>query len=287
MKDTLDHLQPLISVYIPTFNRPLALISAIESVVNQTYRNVEIIVVNDGDPLPESTITYIEKSGVTLISTKGREGACVARNTAILAATGEYVTGLDDDDTFTPERLEEFYNWTATHGAMCLFSNYIYVEPNKHKKRSCNYSEIDENTIFKGNFINNQVFAPKRFFVDSGLFDESLPAWQDYDMWIRMIKNFGPAILLDNYSYIMDGSADIRISKSPASVEKAIAIFIKKYPEYQQEKYLAYAVYSKQTYYSIAINWKEFWLMFKHLSKITTGRLLLSKLIYRLFKVAI
>jgi glycosyltransferase involved in cell wall biosynthesis len=278
---------PLISVYIPTFNRPDVLKKAVDSVLNQTYPNVEILVVNDGDTLPEQISYYLKNNNVIQLRTQGRQGACVARNKAIVAATGEYITGLDDDDTFTPERLAEFYYWTAKHGDACLFTNYIYVETDKRKKRRCNYSEIDENIIFQGNFINNQVFAPKRFFVDSGLFDESLPAWQDYDMWIRMIKNFGPAVLLDNYSYIMDGSADIRISKSPVSVEKAITIFIKKYPEYQQEKYLAYAFYSKQTYYSIAINWKDFWLMFKHLNKISTCRLLWSKTIYRLFKVTI
>ena len=272
---------PLISVYIPTFNRPDVLKKAVDSVLNQTYPNVEILVVNDGDTLPEQISYYLKNNNVIQLRTQGRQGACVARNKAIVAATGEYITGLDDDDTFTPERLAEFYNWTAKHGDACLFTNYIYVETDKRKKRRCNYSEIDENIIFQGNFINNQVFAPKRFFVDSGLFDETLPAWQDYDMWIRMIKNFGPAILLDNYSYIMDGSADIRISKSPVSVEKAITIFIQKYPEYQQEKYLAYASFNKQAYFTIGIEIKEFYLMLKYLNKTSIFRLLVEKLLFK------
>lgn len=277
--------QQLISVYIPTFNRPELLKRAVASVLAQTYPNVEILVVNDGDELPQNVVTYFDENNVRYFKTLGKQGACVARNIAIKNANGYFITGLDDDDEFTPDRLSLFMQATEQHGEVNLFSNYLYLEKNARKERKCTHRLITEELIYQGNYINNQMFAPKKYFIEAGLFDENLPAWQDYDMWIRMIQKFGAAALVEEMTYIMDGSEDIRISKTPASIYKAIEIFFNKHKAYENHQYQASIYFNKHIYFSIPINMSEFLLMFKHLNKKKVTKLLIEKFLFRVFKI--
>jgi glycosyltransferase involved in cell wall biosynthesis len=107
-------MEPLISVYIPTYNRLELLKRAVQSVQNQTYKNFEIIIVDDnssdgtqdflvGLAKVDSRICYFFKDK--------NSGACVSRNIAINLAQGELITGLDDDDYFLPHRLEFFLDY--------------------------------------------------------------------------------------------------------------------------------------------------------------------------------
>lgn len=104
----------LVSVIIPTYKRSDFLSRAIESVLNQTYKNIEIIVSDDN--LPESDfcketakkVKAFESTGkVKYIKTAGQTGGGAARNFAIKHCTGDYVTFLDDDDVFIPEKIEK------------------------------------------------------------------------------------------------------------------------------------------------------------------------------------
>src|SRR3954470_16498002 len=105
----------LVSIYIPTKNRLSLLKRAVDSVLAQTVRNIELIVVSDGSE--DETCDYIRsiKSDiqVQLIHNQKSLGACAARNQAIELAQGYYITGLDDDDYFMPHRIESFLNTWA------------------------------------------------------------------------------------------------------------------------------------------------------------------------------
>ncbi len=110
--------QPLISVIVPTCKRSDMLTRAVDSILNQTWQNIEIIVVNDNVPnsdydmsTRESLSKYEENSKVKIVFTTGLAGGGKARNLAIKNCTGEYVAFLDDDDRFLPEKLETQYNF--------------------------------------------------------------------------------------------------------------------------------------------------------------------------------
>lgn len=201
-----------VTVYIPTKNRKDVLAKAVESVLNQTYKDIEVIVVSDGST--DDTEAYLKHKSETdsrlryFIKAKS-EGAPAARNLAIKNATGEFITGLDDDDEFLPNRLELLVNYwvflknNAIHPSCLYTPDLIYrngIEADKSKK----LGHVSHEQLFERNYLGNQIFAPKSVFVEAGLFDEEMPAWQDMEFFYRVLKLFGTASLLDIPTQIVD-----------------------------------------------------------------------------------
>lgn len=105
---------PLVSVIIPTYARSQYICRAIDSVLNQTYKNIEVIVVDDNGENTENQLatfqtlkSYIDKEQITYITHKTNRNGSAARNTGIFNAKGEYICLLDDDDEFFPEKVEK------------------------------------------------------------------------------------------------------------------------------------------------------------------------------------
>lgn len=272
----------LVSIYIPSFNRPALLKRAVTSVLLQTYPHIEVVVANDGDELPQDLLDYLSQNDVIYLKTKGKEGACKARNMAIEVSKGKYITGLDDDDYFENSRIESFVKATTQHGDAIYFTGYTFLQGSVKKFRKPLFDNVSISEMLKKNYINNQVFAPKSYFVEAGGFDESLPAWQDFDMWIRMIKLFGDAKLIDTYDYVMDANTDVRISKNITAVCKAIDIFLLKHSEYQTNNCdKAYLFANKQNYPEAPLVLSEYLFMYKNLAPTLVTVLLLKKIIYK------
>ncbi|WP_158650917.1 glycosyltransferase family 2 protein, partial [Acinetobacter indicus] len=121
--------QPLVTVYIPTYNRLELLQRAVKSVQEQTYHNLEIIIVDDCST--DGTHEYLEKVSkedkrVRYFLKEKNSGACVSRNIAIKNSKGEFITGLDDDDYFERNRIEIFlHKWFSySEKYIALFSEY-------------------------------------------------------------------------------------------------------------------------------------------------------------------
>lgn len=230
---------PLVSVYIPTHKRPKLLKRAISSVVNQSYSNIEIIVSSDGEC--KDTKNVVDSFGaihknIRFISSKSNQGACATRNSAINVASGAYITGLDDDDFFSTTRIEEFVNNLA-ESQQILFSNYIIVDTYGVSTTEF-VKHIKISKLLKYNAIGNQIFCPTKFIREAGGFDISLPAWQDYDLWIRLISIFGHATGINNKSYTTDKThPHERISASMSSIESAYSIFQQKHLQYKSLRY--------------------------------------------------
>lgn len=204
----------LVTIYMPTKNRKQALERAVDSVLNQTYSNVELIVVNDGST--DDTAKYLLHKAaldnrLKFYNKSVSEGAPVARNLAISNAAGDFVTGLDDDDEFLPERIESFITYWELLTKLgikpaCLYAQDVVMRNGEKMFASQKKGSISFEDLFEFNFIGNQVFAPKKHFVEAGLFDTDLPAWQDLEMFMRILKNFGTAHLLDFASQLYDDS---------------------------------------------------------------------------------
>lgn len=205
--------RPLVSVYIPTKNRLRLLMRAVESVLAQTYPYVELIVADDGST--DGTRDYLsalEDDGrLRWIAMPSSMGACVARNFAIAASTGELVTGLDDDDFFLPPRIEDLVEkWlrqvaSGARNAGVFNPSRLLLQ---HGEEILFTGERETASDLKTqNRVGTHVLAPKAHFIGAGLFDPAMPCWQDWDMWQRMAALYGDFIGGGVPSYVWDMSA--------------------------------------------------------------------------------
>ncbi|WP_338589236.1 glycosyltransferase [Shewanella khirikhana] len=201
-------MQPLVSVYIPTCNRRELLERALNSVLAQTYPNVEIIISDDCSE--DDTQVFCEKlvsqhDNIVYLRNDKRSGACVARNRAINIAKGEFITGLDDDDYFLPERIADLYNGLITNNYQIVFSdnkvllNHGVLKVHKKKSKVC------KSDLLVQNYIGNQVFTYKKNFTKINGFNEAIPAWQDLECWFRLL-DVSDAYCIHSASYVVDVS---------------------------------------------------------------------------------
>lgn len=203
-----------ITVYMPTRNRVGLLAEAIASVRRQTYENWELIVVDDASI--DETATLLEQLAaeeprLSFIRNASSVGGAAARNRAILAATGDFVTGLDDDDRFCERRLEAFMGeWERLAGEgerpAFLYSHLNEYVNGRQVGIARKPGSVAYESMFSGNMVGNQIFAPRAHYIESGLFCEALPAWQDLEFFMRVLRKFGQASLVDAATYDFDNT---------------------------------------------------------------------------------
>jgi GT2 family glycosyltransferase len=182
-----------ISVIIPTYNREDFITRAIDSVLAQTYRDYEIIVVDDGST--DNTKDKVSKYGdrVRYMYQKNL-GPSASRNLGIQNAKGKYIAFCDSDDRFLPEKLEKQMDYIQKH-PNCLFLYTWYNQVN-HKGNidqirqpaHCNNREHLQYCLFTRKFTirTSTVIVHKSCFDQAGLFNERFLYSQDWDMWLRL-----------------------------------------------------------------------------------------------------
>jgi len=207
---------PLVAIYIPTFNRVELLKRAIESVLNQTYVNIEVIVVDDCSS--DTTIEYLESivlkdNRIRFFQNEKNSGACVSRNKAIIEAKGEFITGLDDDDEFTCDRIEKFLD--AYDDKYAFICSDFYVQEKFTRYIAMSKESIYFDDLLWENLVGPQIFVKKERLLTLNGFDIGLPSAQDYDMWLRLVEKYGPAKRVKEPMYIMHTEHDLpRITTS-------------------------------------------------------------------------
>lgn len=185
-------LEPEISVIIPTYNRLDFLKEAVKSVQEQSYLNFELIVVDDGST--DGTSEFLENAVVKSIIQENR-GVSVARNAGIRVAKGKYITFLDSDDSWQKNKLQRQVEFMTTHtDAMVCYTDEIWIRKgvrvNPKKKHGKHSGWIFEKCLPLCIVSPSSAFMRKEFFEEIGLFDESLPACEDYDLWLRASLQF-------------------------------------------------------------------------------------------------
>lgn len=223
----------LVSVYMPTKNRLASLRVAVDSVLAQTHREIELVVVDDGsrDGTPDYLHALAQSDGrVRFLRNETSAGPPAARNAAILRSEGAFVTGLDDDDRFLPNRVEAFLDYwelLTRHGERpsCLYALDV-SQVGGREVVTPKLARIGYDAMFESNLLGNQIFAPRAHFVEAGLFDTALPLWQDLEFFMRILQRFGPGRLLDLPTYVFDISPrDDRVSvTSPARLRRAFEL---------------------------------------------------------------
>lgn len=183
-----------VSIIVPTYNRAEYLPHALDSIFQQTYKNLEVIVVNDGST--DSTEQVLDKYKEKIIYlTKENGGKSSAVNLGLKYATGKYVWIFDDDDAALPRKLEVQIRKFQSDKSLGLIHTAAFCMDKKLSKvlSVWNPLKLPQKEILKtkllGCFFHGlTVIAKKEYFDQAGPWDERLIRAQDYDMWIRMAK---------------------------------------------------------------------------------------------------
>lgn len=241
-------MHELVTVVITTYKRPVEILSrAVTSVINQTYENVELFVVDDNRDddtciLIKNYIDNLDNVKVHYIKNGEPHGACSARNRGALAGKGKYIAFLDDDDEWKDSKLQEMLPAITGDIGFVYCGMDTYREEKKIEDSSIvKIGSNLEYQILKGNFIGGCSIPviKKDLFHRIGMFDNEMQSCQDWDLWIRVIKNSSITYLekpLVNY-YITDNSITRNYKKQNAGrlriLEKYKADYCK-YPELKE-----------------------------------------------------
>jgi glycosyltransferase involved in cell wall biosynthesis len=243
-----------VSVIIPTCNRPNLLPAAIRSVLNQTFRDFDVVVVDDAsDGAVDEIIKGFEDKRVRWIRHNSRRGGAAARNTGIRNSHGDYIAFLDDDDEWYPEKLacqmKVMERSRSEVGA--VYGGYYEVDRTTGKirgqmvptRRGDLYS-----TLLESNPIGTTscILIKRACLEKVGLFDESLPSFQDRDLWIRIAREF-------HFDYVQDPLLNYfvhpdRVWTNLEALMKGLEIMLKKYgssPAFKKQcsrRYLEFSV---------------------------------------------
>ncbi len=233
--------QPLVTAIIPTHNRAELLKRAINSVLKQTWENLEIVVVDDASE--DETPLLLEKlaaehSHIRVIRNEKTKKAAASRNIAIKHARGEFVTGLDDDDLWRPTRIERLVEeFEEGYSAVCSYDRMV-MDGKEVVWRKPSMITLDDLLYY--NQVGNQVLTKKAYLEQVGGYDEDLPSAQDYDLWIRLVKEFGPIRTVTQALQVVNMEEDRnRISTSGEKMKGYYRCF-EKHQDWMSKKHKKY-----------------------------------------------
>lgn len=234
-------MNPLISIVIPTYNRASLIIDALETCLKQTYRPLEIIVVDDGSN--DDSVEIITKWKNTDLDAdidlkllkQENKGGNVARNKGIKNAAGFFVAFLDSDDLWDRSKLEKQVKLLLEDSSVgAVYCGLREIDINSGELLS------DSERLYVEGYILSQILvkdvtAPtssylvrKKVFYDVGFFDETLKARQDWDMWIRIAEKYKVKAVHENLMVLRHHSG-IRTATNPDNEIQAYKQIRKKY----------------------------------------------------------
>lgn len=217
----------LVSIIIPAFNAEKFIKDAIDSALNQTYKDTEIIVVDDGstNSLP---VEFWEKYSplIKIYCHKENRGIASALNTGIKMSKGEWIKWLSADDMLRPNAIEVMMKWVKEKNCIYYTHYHIINEKGKIKKefREPARPESDLWNLFFGNGSSSLI--NKKVFEICGFFDESLKHSEDYEFWLRATQIYGMRLILipeftllyrshpDQLTHKVGGTLDVQIKDS-------------------------------------------------------------------------
>lgn len=190
---------PLVSIITPVYNGDKYISNAIDSVLAQTYKNFELIIINDGSTDNSFNIinTYLSDTRVRYFE-QNNSGVSAARNTAIEHSKGEFIGFLDQDDLWHPEKLEIQVNFLKKHPEVSLvYSDYTILNELKNQSyrlsdaASFDSSRCDVNSILTRNPIGIlTVLINKKCLIDAGPLNTRLKGTDDYELWLILALDY-------------------------------------------------------------------------------------------------
>lgn len=197
MKSSQQSTRGLVSVIVPVYNRAELVGNTIESILTQTYPNVEVIAVNDGstDRSLEVLIAYAGRfPGKIVVVDQQNSGQVRARNNGIKHSHGEFIAFLDSDDTWAPEKLaKQLPLFKGDVGLVYCGIHEVDPEGRVLKTVSCEQGmrgDIYKQLLIKNRMTGGTVVVSRKAIDVAGVFDESFEAAENWDLWIRVARLF-------------------------------------------------------------------------------------------------
>ncbi|GIK61339.1 MAG: glycosyltransferase [Ignavibacteriota bacterium] len=223
-----------VSVIIPTFDRPNFLDDALESLTNQSFKDFEVIVINNGEVKISDLIErFSGRISIRLYDSEIKGNVSHAKNIGLKAASGKYVAYLDDDDWYHPEHLQTLYDFLENSEIMFAYTDaLVELQDKKDNTYFTTKKFVEYSKDFNRNLllIKDYIFTPcvmhhRRCFEVVGYFDEKLSTDEDMDMWIRMSRIY-------DFKHIKKVTCSVRRTSDTGSLTKDWSKM------YQNAKYL-------------------------------------------------
>jgi glycosyltransferase involved in cell wall biosynthesis len=205
-----------VSVVIPTYNRADLVVRALESVVRQTLPPLEILVVDDGST--DGTAERIAgKFPEVEVVRQDNRGVSAARNAGIRQARGEWIALLDSDDEWAPIKLERQMAALGSGTHRICHCDEIWIRNGKRVNPGQRHAKpggwIYRDCLPLCAISPSAVLLHQTVLAEVGLFDESLPVCEDYDLWLRITSRY-PVLFLDELLVTKYGGHDDQLSTS-------------------------------------------------------------------------
>ena len=183
---------PLVSVIIPAFDRAHLLGRAVNSVLKQTFKDFELIVIDDASQDNTCDLNFLkEKNNLTYFCFPEHRGVSAARNFGVQKSKGAWIALLDSDDEWFPEKLEKQLAWHASHPGYRISQTQeiwvrkgVRVNPPKTHEKILGF-QFKEN-LARCMITPSSVMFEKKLFLETGGFNEDFPGCEDYDLWLRI-----------------------------------------------------------------------------------------------------
>jgi len=235
--------KPLVSIIMPVYNYGKTLDTALISVFDQTYPNIEIIIIDDGstDPFTKLKLDALNIPNTTVIR-QSNGGPSNARNEGVKISKGEYILPLDSDDIMLPTYVEECVARIARDRTISpVYCDTIHEGQMKGVEKRPEWSK---DRLVQGPFIVNCSMFSREAFDSVNGFDESLKGWEDYDFWLRMMQKgyVGqriPKPLFVYFHHEKDGTVSTIANQNMSELHKKILTknnLYKEAPTYQPLK---------------------------------------------------
>lgn len=246
----LSNLEPLVSVITPAYNSQEFLRQTIESIVDQSYKNWELILIDDASS--DDTVNIINKyvsefNNIRLIKNKVNLGAGVARNRGIHAAKGDFIAFLDADDLWNPNKLEIQINHMLKNNVDVCFSSYELIDERGIRlfKKVKALEKLSYKKLLRSNYLGNLTGIYNCKSIGK-IESPELRKRQDWLLWLEAIKKSGkPAV------GIQDSLANYRVRKNSISSNK---IDLLKYNFLVYYKGLGFSFFKSVRYFILFLN---------------------------------
>ncbi|MDH0729488.1 glycosyltransferase [Pseudomonas sichuanensis] len=242
-----DAERAMFSIIVTTYNRPELLRDALNSIGRQSFKDFEVILVNDnGDPV-ESLLAECDFP-VTYIRQGRNRGPAAARNTALRLARGRYVVYLDDDDLYLPDHLEALATALADHPDTVVYTDAVFVEETitagkrseVAREQRYPHEAYSRERLLVNNYIPVNTFAcPRALALAVGDFDESLAGLEDWDFLMRLSARSA-------FHHIHCETVEVRMRRDVSAPARRSEQALKDYPALYRELYARHSDYGSE-----------------------------------------
>lgn len=223
----------MISVVIPSFNRGSTIARAVKSVLMQTYRELEVIVVDDcSTDDTERVLSKINDSRLKYIKLPENKGANFARNKGIDVSKGQYIAFQDSDDIWKKDKLQKQLTFMKQGNYDVSFTSMMQ----HHKQKKIKFPKINDrqkknllSRALYGNIMSTQTIMAKRSVLLKEKFDPTIERFQDWDLAIRLLQNYEVGFLDESLVDVF--ISDDSISKSNQKAIRSLKRIMSKYEE--------------------------------------------------------